>query len=117
MALLLLIGNKNYSSWSLRPWIAMKVAGIPFEEQVISLDAADFKERVHQISAAGKVPALAGGTRLHGGGDGAAGLGRLVRRRPGGAMGAAERRGRLADRAPRVTINPGLKRDFLRGVT
>jgi glutathione S-transferase len=61
MALLLLIGNKNYSSWSLRPWIAMKVAGIPFEEQVISLDAADFKERVHKISAAGKVPALADG--------------------------------------------------------
>src|SRR6202021_279322 len=61
MAFLLLIGNKNYSSWSLRPWIAMKVAGIPFEEQVISLDAADFKERVHKISAAGKVPALADG--------------------------------------------------------
>jgi glutathione S-transferase len=61
MALLLLIGNKNYSSWSLRPWIAMKVAGIPFAEEVISLDAADFKERVRKISAAGKVPALADG--------------------------------------------------------
>jgi glutathione S-transferase len=61
MALLLLIGNKNYSSWSLRPWIAMKVAGIAFAEQVISLDAADFKERVHKISSAGKVPALADG--------------------------------------------------------
>jgi glutathione S-transferase len=61
MTLLLLIGNKNYSSWSLRPWIAMKVAGIPFAEQVISLDAADFKERVGKISAAGKVPALADG--------------------------------------------------------
>jgi glutathione S-transferase len=61
MALLLLIGNKNYSSWSLRPWIAMKVAGIPFAEQVISLDASDFKERVGRISAAGKVPALSDG--------------------------------------------------------
>ncbi len=61
MALLLLIGNKNYSSWSLRPWIAMKVAGIAFAEQVISLDAADFKERVREISATGKVPALADG--------------------------------------------------------
>ena len=61
MALLLLIGNKNYSSWSLRPWIAMKVAGIAFAEQVISLDAPDFKQRVHAISAAGKVPALADG--------------------------------------------------------
>jgi glutathione S-transferase len=61
MALVLLIGNKNYSSWSLRPWIAMKVAGIPFEERLISLDAADFKARVHEVSATGKVPALADG--------------------------------------------------------
>ena len=61
MALVLLIGNKNYSSWSLRPWIAMKVAGIAFEERVISLDAADFKDRVHEISPTGKVPALADG--------------------------------------------------------
>jgi glutathione S-transferase len=61
MGLHLVIGNKNYSSWSLRPWIAMKVAGIAFAEQVISLDAPDFKERVHAISAAGKVPALADG--------------------------------------------------------
>ena len=43
MPLKLIVGNKNYSSWSLRPWIAMKAAGIPFEEQVISLDAPDFK--------------------------------------------------------------------------
>ena len=39
MGLKLIIGNKNYSSWSLRPWIAMKVAGIAFDEEVISLDA------------------------------------------------------------------------------
>jgi glutathione S-transferase len=62
MALRLVIGNKNYSSWSMRPWIAMKVAGIPFEEEVISLDAADFKSRVGRISGTGKVPALADGT-------------------------------------------------------
>src|SRR5437016_2363215 len=61
MALRLVIGNKNYSSWSLRPWIAMKVAGIAFAEEVVSLDAADFQERVRKISAAGKVPALADG--------------------------------------------------------
>ena len=46
MTLKLIIGNKNYSSWSFRPWIAMKVAGIAFDEEVISLDAADFKARV-----------------------------------------------------------------------
>src|SRR6478736_6971006 len=54
----LIIGNKNYSSWSFRPWIAMKVAGIAFDEAVISLDAADFKPRVSKISGTGKVPAL-----------------------------------------------------------
>jgi len=61
MPLHLLIGNKNYSSWSFRPWIAMKVAGIPFTEEVISLDAEDFKARVTKISGSGKVPALLDG--------------------------------------------------------
>src|SRR5262249_39101368 len=49
------------SSWSFRPWIAMKVAGIAFQETVISLEAADFKARVQAISRAGKVPVLADG--------------------------------------------------------
>jgi glutathione S-transferase len=62
MALKLIVGNKNYSSWSFRPWIAMKVAGIPFEEEVISLNADDFKQRVSEISGTGKVPALADGS-------------------------------------------------------
>src|SRR5881227_2669806 len=57
----LVIGNRNYSSWSFRPWIAMKVAGIRFTEEVISLEAADFKERVKNISGTGKVPALEDG--------------------------------------------------------
>ena len=51
----LVIGNMNYSSWSFRPWLAMKVAGIPFQETLISLEAADFKARVQAISGAGKV--------------------------------------------------------------
>jgi glutathione S-transferase len=58
VALRLIVGNKNYSSWSFRPWIAMKVAGIAFSEEVISLDASDFKERVSKISGTGKVPVL-----------------------------------------------------------
>jgi glutathione S-transferase len=57
----LIIGNKNYSSWSFRPWIAMRVAGIAFRETVISLEATDFKERVIKMSGAGKVPVLADG--------------------------------------------------------
>jgi glutathione S-transferase len=61
MAFKLVIGNKNYSSWSFRPWIALKAAGIPFEEEVISLNAADFKPRLLAISPAGKVPVLIDG--------------------------------------------------------
>ena len=57
----LIIGNKNYSSWSFRPWIAMKVGGIAFEEEVISLEASDFKARVGKVSGTGKVPALVDG--------------------------------------------------------
>jgi len=61
MALHLVIGNKNYSSWSLRPWLAMKATGIPFEETVISLEAKDFKARVIALSGTGKVPVLIDG--------------------------------------------------------
>ena len=61
MALKLIIGNKNYSSWSMRPWIAMKVANIPFEERVISLNAPDFRQIVGSASGSGKVPVLIDG--------------------------------------------------------
>jgi glutathione S-transferase len=61
MPLQLIIGNKNYSSWSLRPWLAMKVAGIPFDEVLISLDAPDFKAQVTAHGGAGKVPVLIDG--------------------------------------------------------
>jgi glutathione S-transferase len=61
MALHLIIGNKNYSSWSFRPWLAMKVAGIAFDETLISLDAPDFKARLLALSGAGKVPVLVDG--------------------------------------------------------
>jgi glutathione S-transferase len=61
MGLHLVIGNKNYSSWSLRPWLAMKVAGIAFDETVVSLEAKDFKARVMAVSGAGKVPVLIDG--------------------------------------------------------
>jgi glutathione S-transferase len=54
----LIIGNKNYSSWSFRPWIAMKTAGIAFDEQVISLNDPNFKQTVLATSRNGKVPGL-----------------------------------------------------------
>jgi glutathione S-transferase len=57
----LVIGNKNYSSWSLRPWLAMKQTGIPFEERRVLLYAADSKQRLAQVSPSGKVPVLIDG--------------------------------------------------------
>jgi glutathione S-transferase len=57
----LVIGNRNYSSWSFRPWIAMKVAGIPFDEEVISLYVDGSREKILKHSPAGKVPILIDG--------------------------------------------------------
>ncbi|MBL8327221.1 MAG: glutathione S-transferase family protein [Rubrivivax sp.] len=58
----LLIGNKNYSSWSMRPWVLMRQFGIRFEEVMIRFDsmAADsvFKQRIGAVSPAAKVPVL-----------------------------------------------------------
>jgi len=57
----LLIGNKNYSSWSMRPWVLMKQLGIPFEEIKLRLDLdphSPFRKEVARFSPAGKVPVL-----------------------------------------------------------
>jgi glutathione S-transferase len=62
MALKLVIGNKNYSSWSMRPWLALRANNIAFEEIFIPLytGAAD-KQRILDVSQAGKVPVLIDG--------------------------------------------------------
>ena len=62
MTLKLVIGNKNYSSWSMRPWLALRANNIPFEEVFVSLytGAAD-KQRILNFSRAGKVPILIDG--------------------------------------------------------
>jgi glutathione S-transferase len=61
MALHLIIGNKNYSSWSFRPWLALRAAGIPFEETVIPLYVPGSKEQMLAHSPGGKVPILEDG--------------------------------------------------------
>jgi glutathione S-transferase len=58
MTLALIIGNKNYSSWSLRPWLALAHHKIPFDETVVNIYADDTKLRILQHSPAGKVPVL-----------------------------------------------------------
>lgn len=55
---LLVIGNKNYSSWSLRPWLLLRQLGLPFTEERIALDQPDTKARILARSPAGRVPVL-----------------------------------------------------------
>ena len=61
----LYVGNKNYSSWSMRPWVAMMQTGIAFEEVYVRFDSfsadSQFKQRMNGINPAGKVPVLQDG--------------------------------------------------------
>ena len=62
MALTLVIGNKNYSSWSMRPWMALKGTEITFDEIVIPLYTGDAdRQRILDVTRSGKVPALVDG--------------------------------------------------------
>jgi glutathione S-transferase len=60
----LYIGNKNYSSWSLRPWVLMKTAGIAFREERIALYRPGSRERLLAVAPAGKVPCLHDGATV-----------------------------------------------------
>ena len=59
--LTLVIGNKNYSSWSMRPWVAAVAAGIPFTEVRVLLDKPDTATNIARFSHAGRVPVLLAG--------------------------------------------------------
>jgi glutathione S-transferase len=54
----LVVGNKNYASWSLRPWLLLQHFGIAFDEVRILLDTAQFSEEVRRWSPSGRVPVL-----------------------------------------------------------
>lgn len=57
----LIIGNKNYSSWSMRPWLMLKAAEIPFEETVVALDTPNTRQEILRHSPSGRVPVLKDG--------------------------------------------------------
>lgn len=57
----LYLGNKNYSSWSLRAWLVMKQCGVAFDEEVVPLREADTATAIRRHSPSGKLPALAVG--------------------------------------------------------
>jgi glutathione S-transferase len=61
---LLIIGNKNYSSWSLRAWLMLKHAGVDFDEVRVSLFVPGYKEKLFSYSPAGKVPVYLDGELL-----------------------------------------------------
>lgn len=54
----LVIGNKNYSSWSLRAWIAVAKTGLPFDEVLLQLDTPEFYTEIAKVNPALKVPTL-----------------------------------------------------------
>lgn len=56
--LTLVIANKNYSSWSLRPWLVMKELGIPFAERMLKFDSADWQDNIEALSPTRLVPVL-----------------------------------------------------------
>ena len=59
--LTLVIGNKNLSSWSLRPWLLLRHLKLPFSEVKLLLDTPEFKAQLGQYSPAGRVPVLIDG--------------------------------------------------------
>ncbi|HTP63164.1 MAG TPA: glutathione S-transferase family protein [Burkholderiales bacterium] len=56
--LTLVIGNKNYSSWSMRPWVLLRGRGIPFQEQMLKFESADWRGNITRLSPSGLVPVL-----------------------------------------------------------
>lgn len=58
MNVTLVIGNKNYSSWSLRAWLLLAESGIPFEEHRIPMDTPEFKRQILEFSDAARVPVM-----------------------------------------------------------
>ena len=60
--LTLVIGNRNYSTWSLRAWIFMKHAGVEFQEILVPLDTPETREQLERYGPSGRVPVLRQGT-------------------------------------------------------
>ena len=58
MTLKLYVGNRNYSSWSLRPWLVLEKSGLTYEDEVVPLDVPGYKQAILNVSPAGTVPVL-----------------------------------------------------------
>jgi glutathione S-transferase len=58
LSLTLLIANKNYSSWSMRPWVLLRGLGIPFQERLLKFESPDWRDHIGPLSPSGLVPVL-----------------------------------------------------------
>ncbi len=58
MSLRLVIGNKNYSSWSMRPWVLLKQFGLPFEEVMLKFESREWSDQIARVAPSRKVPTL-----------------------------------------------------------
>ncbi len=58
LTLTLVVGNKNYSSWAMRPWVALRGCGVPFRERVLKFDSQDWKANIGKLSPSCLVPVL-----------------------------------------------------------
>lgn len=101
----LVIGNKNYSSWSMRPWLACLHFELPIGEDVIFLDKPDTQARIRRHSPAGKVPILRDGALTVW--DSLAILEALAERHPDRAFWPAERERRARARALAAEMHAG----------
>jgi len=104
-ALTLYIGNKNYSSWSLRPWLALRQTGAPFAEVLIPLSRPDSKAAILAQSPSGRVPVLChGALRLW---ESLAICEYLAEIFPGAGLWPADRTARAVARAAATEIHAG----------
>ena len=102
---ILVIGDKNFSSWSLRPWLALRQCGIPFDEVCVRLRQPESKAAILKHSPAGKVPVLkAGGLVIW---DSLAILEFLAERHPDCSLWPADRQARAEARAASAEMHAG----------
>jgi glutathione S-transferase len=101
----LFLGNKNYSSWSLRAWLVMKQCGVPFDEEVVPLREADTHTSIVRHSPSGKLPALAVGDLVIW--ESIAIAEYLAERFPDAKLWPAERTARAAARACTAEMHTG----------
>jgi len=108
----LVIGNKNTSSWSMRPWLVLRHAGIDFSEININLRAADAKAQILARSPSGKVPALVVGDPAAGGfviWDTLAIIEYLAETHPGAPVWPADSRARAIARSVSAEMHSGFR--------